>query len=650
MLDGMGEGRGAAMLAAGALAPLPGVDLPEAPHGRRLWVYDCEVFPNAFLAVFSDGREWRSFTDRELPQLARFVADPALALAGFNNHAYDDLLLRHIVAHPKAIAAELHRLSLRIIDPQNDEDEQANTTLQYGDTPWAYSIDVFQLLNGHGSLKEWCCREGFPSVVECPAPFDQSLADDQLEEVARYCRNDVYAAMLLLARRWHLVRLRTTVAERFDLGDRVYTLSEPQLAQHTFLTLHRRRTGQAVRQVKVAAQTNPDNLSGAHGLDLLISRRVAFATEPFQRLLAGLKAGRLVGEREGLAWSLHVPEVDLAHPLPLAGTAFALGIGGLHSVDEPGIFTEDAEMALIDLDVTSYYPAIIITEGLFPRQLGPEFVVDLARLRDQRVAAKRSGDKATADALKIVINSIYGKLNDHYSPLRSAVDAHRVTLNGQLLLLMLIERLHQAGARILSANTDGVTAQWRRAEAERELPDLVSDWQARTGMELERTDYQRLCRRDVNSYVALDAHGKVKAKGAFTSESGKGDGIAIKRAAVAHLLHGTDPAAAIDAESEPTAFLFYQRAKNGGELWHGEERLGGIARWYATRDGEPIRRRNPDGSWAIIPHGHAARLALDVSGWTRAALAGLDRRHYVDEAWKLIREVQPASAAQQSLF
>jgi len=441
-----------------------------------------------------------------------------------------------------------------------------------------------------------------------------------------------------------LVELRTTLLERFDLGWRAYHLSEAQLAQHTLLTLQRQRSGLSVSQLRAAARDNPANNCTSFAIRDLLSPRIVFSTPPFQHLHAQLCDGTVSTEHGG---SLHLPALDARQTLPLAGTSFAIGIGGLHSVDTSGILTADATTALIDLDVVSYYPSIIIHEGIFPTQLGPSFVSDLALLRDQRMAAKRAGDTVTSTALKIVLNSAYGKLNDQHSPLRSLPDAYRVTITGQCFLLMLIERLHLAGAEILSANTDGVTIRWTPTAVTERLPGLLADWSSTTGMELERTDFVRLCRRDVNSYLALTTAGTVKSKGAFNPDSGKGDGQVIKRAAEGWLLRGINPAQTIDSTTDVTSFLFYQRAKNGGMICHGDSDIGGIARWYASLTGDPIRRRNPNGSWTTIPHGRAGQLAMDISGWTCASLTGLDRQHYIDEAWKLIHDIAPPALQHQ---
>jgi hypothetical protein len=619
-----------------ALAPrLPGWPKPPRP-GLELWVYDCEVFPDRFMLSAFDGKTWAEFDETSLDALAAWLRDKGKVLAGFNSHGYDDILAGAIVSEPAMRnPAAIYALSCRIIDPKTEAEKDQNFKARYKNRPWAYSIDVFQLLNGKGALKEWECRIGFPTVAESPAAFDRPLPAELVPPVRQYCRNDVLAAAKILTDRWPLVLLRETLAKQFDLGARAYCLSEQGLAQATFLTLHRYRTGEKSGEVRAKANKAPENQADELPLAEIISERVAFKTEPFQAMLARLKGGVLL--KDG-AWRILLDWKPLEEPFPLADCDLSVMVGGLHTVDSPGKFVADAETAIVDLDVTSYYPSLMLAEKVYPSQLGESFLEDFKTVIDQRIAAKRAGDKATADALKIVANATFGKLNDSWSPIRSVRNAFRVTMNGQMFLLMLIEALHSQGFKILSANTDGLMILAPRARLA-DLAGVTGPWERQTGLTLERTDYARVCRRDVNAYVALAEDGKVKTKGPFNSESGKGDGRIIREAAIAYLLHGTDPAKTVADCADPVAFLFYQRAKNGGELYQGERLIGKTARWYAAGDeAVAIKRRNPDGTFDTIPNAHQAALALDIAGWTVPSMVGLDRGHYVSAAWELIRE------------
>ena len=613
---------------------------PTPPGGGELWVYDCEVFPNRFMFSAFNGSEWVEFNETNLNELAEWIKDKRKVLAGFNSHGYDDVIIGSLAYDGRnRNAAAIYRLSTRIIEPKNEAEKDANFRDRYKGRPWAYSVDVFQLLNAKGSLKEWECRIGFPTVAESPAAFDKPLPYEMVPEVRAYCRNDVLATAQILTSRWHLVELREKLAAAFRLGNRAYCLSEQGLAQATFLALHKQETGEASGRVREKAAEAPENANDRLPLADLISSRVVFGTLEFQRTLERLRTGYLVkgGEK---AWAIELDGQPLAETFHLGGCELSLGVGGLHTVDGPGIITATDDAAIVDLDVTSYYPSLMISEGIYPSQLGEHFIQNMTELRERRVKAKREGDKTTADALKIVLNATFGKLNDNWSPIRSVSNAFRVTINGQLFLMMLIEALAEAGFKILSANTDGVTVQAARFYTDAHLVGVMSRWEQATGMQLERTEFAKVCRRDVNNYVALATDGKVKTKGVFNADAGKGDGAVIRKAAIAYLLHGTDPAHTIANETDPTAFLFYQRAKNGGDLWYGDVLIGKTARWYAATVGMAIKRKNPNGSFDTIPNGHCAALALDLTGWTVDSMQALNRAHYVEAAWDIIRETQ----------
>jgi hypothetical protein len=611
---------------------------PKAPGGHALWVYDLEVFPNRFMFSAFNGCEWVEYDETNIKAMAEFVRDRDKVFAGFNNHGYDDVIIGALAADARErYPNRIYQLSTRIIEPKDQAEKDANFRDRYKGRPWAYSIDVFQLLNAKGSLKEWECRIGFRTVVESPAPFDKPLPADQVDAVRQYCRNDVLATAQILLSRWPLVELRETLADTFRLGKRAYALSEQGLAQATFLELHRQRTGERSGKVREAAAAAPENQADRFPMAEVISDRVAYSTLPFAMLLERLRHGSLV--RDG-SWGIELEGKPLDETFPLAGVEVSLGVGGLHTVDKPGTFVATADTAIVDLDVTSYYPSLMISERVFPSQIGEDFLGDLAEIRTKRVEAKKAGDKATSEALKIVLNATFGKLNDNWSPIRSVRNAFRVTMNGQLFLLMLIEALHSAGYEILSANTDGVTIRAPRNRIGAALASVTEGWEKATGMGLERTLFARVCRRDVNTYIALsEGGGKVKSKGAFNPESGKGDGRVIRDAAIAYLLHGIDPAVTVARETDPVAFLFYMRAKNGGTLECGDTHLGKTARWYAGDEHRPpLKRKNPDGSFDTIPNGHHAALALDITGWTVAAMGDLDRGYYAKAAWELIRE------------
>ena len=133
-----------------------------------------------------------------------------------------------------------------------------------------------------------------------------------------------------------------------------------------------------------------------------------------------------------------------------------MGIGGLHSTESGRSVHSDHEYVLVDADVASQYPSIILQTGLTPMSLGEPFLEVYGAIKDERLVAKRAKDKVKDKGLKIALNGSYGKLGSPYSVLYAPHLMIATTLTGQLSLLMLIERAESAGIPVVSGNTDGV--------------------------------------------------------------------------------------------------------------------------------------------------------------------------------------------------
>ena len=138
-----------------------------------------------------------------------------------------------------------------------------------------------------------------------------------------------------------------------------------------------------------------------------------------------------------------------------------MGIGGLHSVDSNGAWVPEEHETLMDVDVTSYYPTIMLKENLSPRHWitggVDHFKGAFLPIVEGRIEAKKAGDKGKADRLKITINGTFGKTNDPYSTLYDPFIMSCVTVTGQLGLLALVAMVTDVGGTVVSANTDGIT-------------------------------------------------------------------------------------------------------------------------------------------------------------------------------------------------
>ncbi|HBD93013.1 MAG TPA: hypothetical protein DC057_02445 [Spirochaetia bacterium] len=200
--------------------------------------------------------------------------------------------------------------------------------------------------------------------------------------------------------------------------------------------------------------------------------------------------------------------------IKFANVTYELGVGGLHSVDQPAIFKADENMRIVDKDVASYYPSIMIVNNLYPEHLSPKFVDILKRITKERLKAKKSGNRIKADSLKIVVNSIFGKLGSDVYWLYDPKQLLSVTVSGQLYLLMLIESLVLEGIEVLSANTDGIVTRIPK-HLENKCDEICKWWQNKTGFVLEDTEYVEYYRTDVNNYLVIKPDRKTKEKGRY---------------------------------------------------------------------------------------------------------------------------------------
>lgn len=291
----------------------------------------------------------------------------------------------------------------------------------------------------------------------------------------------------------------------------------------------------------------------------------------------------------------------LSHHLYLGDRFYTIGIGGLHSVDGDGSWEADDKHDLIDIDVASYYPAIMLTQKYGPRHWGDKFQEVYKSIVDRRLVAKRSGDKTTAAVLKIVANGTYGKTADVYSSLFDPWVTVHVTVTGQLALLVLIAMLHDRGITTVSANTDGLTVLAPKPPGGQRRPvvEVVEEWENLTGFEMEYTQYSKVMQLDVNNYIALTTDGKLKTKGRFQApQPGHHDlrhspnfnicALAIQE----YIKTGRPLESSIYACSDINQFILTQQVKgNWTTSWRGNS-LGKMLRWYkSTReDAAPIYR------------------------------------------------------------
>jgi hypothetical protein len=605
----------------------------------KTYSIDTECFSNYFLLVAYNHEETLSFELSEgdygqdrLKEIISFICRPHQRFVSFNGFSYDCVLLAYLLEKGlRCTRTDLHTCSQNIISRSMAHPKVR--ALAYGKKPFAH-IDIFQLLNKKNSLKEWQCRIGFERVLESPVDFEKPLPASKIPQTIEYCINDAKSTYALYEKFQNLVTVRADLIKNpiTDIGSDAYVLGDAGIAQQVFTNL----SGSKKSYLRSVADESEENTTQEWKLSEIVSPRVAYKSDAMRKWLAAFRNSSLIGDDARTSWKYSDKQFN--EPIKIGAVTLQLGIGGLHSIDAPSRLTTHPNKRIIDMDVASYYPSLILNEEIEPEQLRGVFLDNYRQMRDLRVAAKRAGDKATAEVYKIILNASYGVMGNPYSMMRSHKSQLRVVINGQLQLMMLIEALTMDGIEVISANTDGVTVCVHPDNMGR-MRDDMHDWQQATGHVLEENEYVKFIRKDVNNYIALDTSGKVKLKGDFhhAPDNGKWEQIIVKQAAQEYLLHGKDPEKVIRSCKDLYKFLYYAKIKNGGQMYHGDKHIGTIARWYVGKSGDQLQRKDKDDSFTGIENGSNAVLAMDLSDlWLTGFPPDLDLEHYVRAAWDLI--------------
>lgn len=228
---------------------------------------------------------------------------------------------------------------------------------------------------------------------------------------------------------------------------------------------------------------------------------------------------------------------DKEFELEVAGVTHKLGWGGIHGAEEKYHGTG----LIIHVDVTSYYPSLMILWNLGSRSATKWYL--FKEIYDERVALKKAGKKKEQAPLKIVLNGTYGILKDKNNPLYDPKKANDICINGQLLLIDLIEKMETIeGFELIQSNTDGLIVKIpNNQQAFDELDDICFEWESRTKMGLGFDYIKEIYQKDVNNYLFVQDDGKIEVKGAYVKELNNLDYDLpiINKALVEYMIHKT---------------------------------------------------------------------------------------------------------------
>lgn len=536
-------------------------------------IFDAEVFKNYFCVIFTSFVSGKVLIFELQPggffdaQRVRWVLDNFLVI-GFNSEAYDLVILALACAGRDCEA--LKNVSDMIIVGQ-----EKGWLLLRGSKVKKLKcnhIDLIEVAPLSGSLKLYAGRLHAPKMQDLPFDPDTLLTEDQITIVRYYCVNDTYNTCYLFRELRPQLELRAAMSNVYGVDLR--SKSDAQIAEAVI--------NQELTRINYGEKPTKPEIDPGTMFLYKIPHYVKFNLPQLQAALEVVQWADFVVEPSGYT---AMPEALKELEIKIGAGVYKMGMGGLHSSETKVAHFSDSEHKIFDRDVTSYYPSIILTQGLYPKHLGKAFLEVYGKIVNERIVAKKNKDKVKADTLKIVVNGSFGKLGNLWSTLYAPDLLIQVTMTGQLCLLMLVERLEAAGAVVLSANTDGVIYKIRRS-GEQLINKVVSQWEADTGFATEETSYLGVFSRDVNNYVAVKEDRSVKVKGEYSERGSAGDSVLSKNpvnlicndAVIGFLTKGTSIQETIRTCRDVRRFVSV-RTVRGGAIKDGEY-LGKVIRHY----------------------------------------------------------------------
>lgn len=604
------------------------------------WVYDIEVFNN-FLSVSFLNVETEEVVQfvvasgrDERRELANFINTQCNRLIGFNSLSFDDPIL---IVFLRAIRQTnlntvLYNLSGRLIAEGNQWDEKIRE-VRWADRSWK-SVDLLKIMafDQRGvSLKQTAINLGWPLIQDLPLPYNEAVKEEDYQMVLDYNLNDVGITFKLYKHISKLRQLREEISKLYHVD--VTNASKSKMANILLEKFYSEATGIKVRDLR-DLRTSRDKIS----INECIPDNVELGHSVLHDLVEDLRDVIVKVENK----------FSYAQDIWFSNKNYQLGIGGLHSVDTPAKYFSDDDYTLIDVDVASYYPSMMINLGIKPEHLNDKFLDILKMIRDERIEAKHQGNKTKAEALKITINSIYGKLGSNTFWLYDPKAMLKVTIAGQLYLLMLIEAIEDGGIEVLSANTDSILCRVPKDRVER-FNYECKKWQERLNLELEFTEYAKIIKSDVNNYIAQRKDGTIKEKGIYDTELNlekMNNHPVIARALRWYFINNVSIEDTLMSAQNILDFTMSQKTGNAFQSEYvtrkGSEPLQKTVRFYASNLGGVLVKRNLLTNKQIgILAGQNVRVLNDQDPNKTIDQYDIDYDWYTKEIYKVIDNIEP---------
>ena len=564
-------------------------------RNRRVYVFDVEIFPNAFHCCCKDTESGQlhkfeiSNRKNQLDNLVDFFYydSSEKMFCGYNNHHYDDVIINYIIDYYYKlsnmsylkICQSLYNLSKYIVETEDEKYERIKR--------WKYAhyFESMDLLTMQFSrklrvgLKTMQVTMHYRNVQEYDGDFNAPIKDSDIDEMIAYNINDVDSTEELLNRLKPDIELRLFIEQEHGID--CLSMDSVKMAETFLLEEYSKRTGipkNVIKEMRSPMDYIP--------LKDVILPFIKYKNPKLQDVLEDMKK-QVVYSKERKGYE---------KKFVLSNVVYSVGVGGIHSIHTPQIFLPKDDEFIGHADVTSMYPSFLIKYQWGPRHLGKIFCDIFADLYAERVEAKRTGQKIKNLFLKIVLNSPTGKMQQEVSWMYDPFNVFKIRINGQLILLMLVDRLLELGCEIIQVNTDGVV--YRAKNSLREgIQEAISEVEQITQLMFETDEYEAFYQYAINDYFGVLKNGEIEEKGMFITKNKLGKGLApvvIPKAVINYFVHHIPVTETIEKDREIRDFLMSQAVDKKFKVIHGDKPVQRINRFYASTNGAYLFKDNPE--------------------------------------------------------
>lgn len=624
---------------------------------------------------------------------------------GYNNQSYDDMMFKAFMMYfnrfdnTKQLITKLKEVSDKIISLQDDKDafwkDRELDLIRKYPLPWA-TVDLFKVyaLNSSGvnidkdtgerkkfgkSLKQVSINLKWHNLLDFKLPpiddeegdvyrkkdayrgmtneqlnhlitndFDRYILPKYVKPMLHYNKNDVYLVCEIARQKPDEIKLRYSLGAAFNLN--LLCAARSTIADKLLNKFYAERSGLHIEAFK-DLRTNRTALS----FNKIIFPHIKFKTKQLQDLLEDMK--KVVIYRTN--------KDSFVREITFYGTTYTLATGGIHTQDKPVVLSSTKDYVYVHHDYTSYYPSIMISYKVVPEHLNKEvFTKMVDYFKQTRVkckhAKKEDGfvipgvhNKLAAEALKIVINAIYGKYGYENFWLYDRLAQMRVTINGQLMTMTLCESLELAGIHVVSANTDGIVIKLPYDKVDI-YNQICNEWNNTNKMSADDEHYKVLVSMNVNNYFDIQEDDTIEYKGAldpkqYLKDLKKGyDMPIVAKAVFEYFAHGTPVMETLRNHKDILDFcktqnvgkqfeVVYQKVENGKVIdVHSQRHV----RFYVSTKGVIIMKENVNSNQRSVLASGKPVIILNKLDDKDISLRNIDYKYYYEEAYKIINPIK----------